>query len=61
MPAYRVLWDEYIEADSHVEAARKAVALMAVPVSADSTTHIFVVEGPDDGDNRCVDLREHTS
>lgn len=55
MPTYRVLWDEDIEADSHVEAARKAVALMAKPTP---TTHIFVVEGPM-GDNRCIDLTDH--
>lgn len=54
MPTYRVLWDEDVEADSHVEAAQKAVALMANPTP---TTHIFVVEGPD-GTNLCIDLRD---
>ena len=57
MTQFRVLWDEDIEAEIHMEDAHKARALMAGPISR---THIFVVEG-EMGDNRCVDLRDDTT
>lgn len=55
MTSFRVFWDEDIEADSHMEAVLKAVALLKGPVGA---SHIFVVHG-EMGDNRCVDLHEY--
>jgi hypothetical protein len=54
MPSFRVVWEVDVDADTPLEAAREAFAMMTDP---DSTAVVFSVTGPNDAlDTVTIDL-----
>lgn len=61
MKEFRVSWEVDIEADTPLDAAKKALELMMQAVSPDFTANVFTVEDPTTTHKFLVDLDVQTS